>query len=365
MGVIKRTRINKDGIKSFFWYTRIRINGKDTWRSVGKIPEVTKSVALLKEAELKRKVRLGQLDMLDAYIPTLIEFSKDYLSYVRNVKKKRSWKKDEITLRHLTDFFRNNKLSSITPKDIDDYKGLMLKKGYKPGSVNRELACLKYLYNLAIRWKKYFGLNPVTQVEFLQEGEGIKRILSPEEELRLLHVSEPYLRNIIISALNTGMRKMEILSLKWEYIDFKKWILTIPQTNTKAKKTRTIPISSVLQKILLEQKLKIGGSEYVFPSLDSNTGHINWIKHSFSTACRNADINGFRFHDLRHTSATRMLESGIDVATVSKILGHSDINLTIRTYFHPEDSLREAVEKLVNFTANCSKNRSNELCNVQ
>jgi len=145
------------------------------------------------------------------------------------------------------------------------------------------------------------------------------------------------------------MRKMEILSLKWEYIDFNKVIITIPQTNTKAKKTRNIPISSVLNMTLLEQKLKSGGSEFVFPSDDLSKGHVSWIKHSFSTACKRARIEGLRFHDLRHTAATRMLESGVDIATVSKILGHSDINLTIKTYYHPEKSLRDAVEKLSNF----------------
>jgi integrase len=191
---------------------------------------------------------------------------------------------------------------------------------------------MRYTLNGKDKWESVGKVGHITkavaQVEFLDEGEGTKRILSPEEELRLLEVSEPYLQNIVITALNTGMRKMEILSMKWECIDFAKGIITIPQTNTKAKKTRNIPISSVLNRTLLEQKLKIGSSEYVFPSQNPNKEHIFWIKRSFSTACKRAGINGLRFHDLRHTAATRMMESGIDIATVSKILGHSDINLT-------------------------------------
>jgi len=357
MGVFKRWIANKDGKQNAFWYIRYALNGKMKWESVGRVGPYTKDVARARLEERKRQVRLGQFDMIGVEVPTLPDFAKDYLSYVRDVKKKKSWKKDEVTLRHLNIFFGNKKLSNISPKDIDDYKGHMIKNGYKAGSINRELACLKYLYNLAIRWKKYIGLNPATQVEFLHEGEGSKRILSPEEEFRLLRVSPQYLQNIIIVALNTGMTKMEILSLKWEYVDFEKQMITLPQTNTKAKKTRNIPISSALHKTLLEQKLKSGGSEYVFPSDDPNKGHLTWIKHSFSTACKRAGIEGLRFHDLRHTAATRMLESGVDIANVSKILGHSDINLTMKTYYHPEKSLKEAVEKLANFNQSYDQNR--------
>jgi len=203
------------------------------------------------------------------------------------------------------------------------------------------------MYNLAKRWKKFFGDNPVSQVEYLDEGEGITRILTQEEEIRLLNESPLYLRNIIITALNTGMRKMEILSLKWEFVNLDKNTITINQSNTKSKKTRMIPISSYLRKILLEQKLLCGGSEYIFPN-DSGDSHITDIKRSFSTACKKAEIIGFRFHDLRHTAGTRMIESGVNVVLVSKILGHSDINLTVKRYIHPEDSLRDAVEKLAN-----------------
>lgn len=334
------------------------MNGLDKWESIGEVGPVTKAVAQARLGERKRQVRLGQLDMIGATVPTLPEFAKEFLSYVKDVKGKRSWDKDGRTLQHLIAFFGNKKLSSISPKDVDDYKQHMLNNGYKPASVNRELACLKYLYNLAIRWKKFFGPNPVSQVEFLEENNEISRILLPEEVVRLLEVSSPYLRNIIITALNTGMRKMEILSLKWEYIDLEANMITLPQTNTKAKKTRRIPISWALRKALLEQKLMSGGSEFVFPSEYSKNGHLSWLKRSFTTACKRAGIEGLRFHDLMHTAATRMIESDISVEKVSKILGHSDINLTMRRYAHPEDSLKDAVEKLANFTLNRSQNRS-------
>ncbi len=357
MGVFKRTRKSTDGKVINYFYIRYMLNGKMKWESVGKVGNVTKTVAEALLAERKKQIKLGQLDEIRADIPTLPDFAKEYLHYVKDVKKKRSWKKDEVTLRHMIDFFGNKKLSQISPKDLDDYKLHMLNNGYKPASVNRELACLKYLYNLAIRRKRFFSANPVSEVEYLDEGEGITRILTHAEEEQLISNSPPLLASIIFIALNTAMRKMEILSLKWDYIDLEKNFITLPQTNTKAKKTRVIPINSLVRTVFLELKIKSDGSSYVFPS-ESKNGHISWITHSFGSSCKRAKIENLRFHDLRHTCATRMLEAGADIVSVSKILGHSDINLTIKRYIHLEESLKSAVERLANFSPNCSQNYS-------
>jgi len=357
MGVFKRTRKKSDGKETKYYYIRYMLYGKMKWESVGEVGKVTKSVAEALLAEKKKKIKLGQIDEVNADIPSLPDFAKEFLHYVRDIKKKRSWKKDKVTLRHMIEFFGNKLLSQITPKEIDDYKLHMLNSGYKPASVNRELACLKYLYNLAIRRKRYFSVNPVSEVEYLDEGEGITRVLTPAEEERLLSNSPPLLASIVMIALNTGMRKMEILSLKWDYIDLKKNLIIIPQTNTKAKKTRVIPVNSLVRTVFLEIKIKSQGSSYVFPS-ESKNGHISWITHSFGSSCKRAGINNFRFHDLRHTCATRMLEAGADIVSVSKILGHSDINLTVKRYIHPEQALKNAVEKLAKFNPNCSQNYS-------
>ncbi|MGE5443321.1 MAG: site-specific integrase [Ignavibacteriales bacterium] len=205
--------------------------------------------------------------------------------------------------------------------------------------------------NLAERWKKFFGKNPVSQAGLLILNNQVERILSPEEEERLLACSSPQLRAILICALNTGMRKGEIISLKWSNVDLDSNVITLEATNTKSKKARKIPINSKLRKTLLEEKLKGGGSEYVF--LNSNGSPYKRqgsLKQAFGGACRRAGIEGLRFHDLRHTAATRMVESGAKIVAVSRILGHADLKTTMR-YAHPEDSLKEAVETLANFAS--------------
>ena len=167
-----------------------------------------------------------------------------------------------------------------------------------------------------------------------------------KEEERLLGLSNPYLKPILITALNTGMRKNEILTLRWTNIDPETKVITLEHTNTKTKKTRRIPINSVLRKLLLEQRLKSGGNEYIFLSPTGNPyKRHDSIKGAYERLCKKAGITGLRFHDLRHTAATRMIEAGASIVAVSKILGHSDIKMTMR-YTHPDTSLKEAVELL-------------------
>ncbi|HLE24578.1 MAG TPA: site-specific integrase [Thermodesulfobacteriota bacterium] len=183
----------------------------------------------------------------------------------------------------------------------------------------------------------------------LTENNQDERILTPEEEVRLLNFGSPELRAILVCALNTGMRKSEILTLKGSNVDLESNVITLEHTNTKSKKTRRIPINSVLRKLLLEQKLKGGGSEYVFLSSNGNPyKRHDSLKQAFNGALRRAEIKGLRFHDLRHTAATRMIESGASIVAVCRILGHADLKTTMR-YAHPEDSLKEAVECLANF----------------
>ena len=142
------------------------------------------------------------------------------------------------------------------------------------------------------------------------------------------------------------MRRGEILTLKWSDVDLDMNMITINQTNTKSKKSRKVYINSVLKRLFLELRLKSAGNEHVF--LNDKGNRLKEIKNGYNSACRRAGIEGLRFHDLRHSAATRMIESGANIVAVSKILGHSDIKTTMR-YTHPDNSLKDALENLVNF----------------
>ena len=331
------------------WVGEYKDRGKIKRVAFGKKGIVTKTLAkeMLKKKE--QNVKLGQYDMLDAKIPILLEFSKTYILHVKDTIQRKSWYRYEYGLRRLIELYGNKKLSEITPKDVDDYKALRLRDA-RPATVNREIATLRQIFNLAKRWKKFFGENPVSISKLLPEHNQKERILTYEEEMRLLDACNEYLRPIIVTALHTGMRKTEILTLNWSNIDLENGLITIDQTNTKSKKTRRIPINSTMRILLKEQWLRTGQgpfrNEYVFISKTGTPYKFHTsIKGAFERVCKNAEITGLRFHDLRHTAATRMIEAGASIVAVSKILGHSDIKMTMR-YSHPDNSLKEAVELL-------------------
>ena len=357
MAVVKRPIKNKNGKINYYWYIELPLpRGRTLKRSVGKVGIATKSMARAMETDYKKKIKRNELGMEESDIPTLNEIKYDYIEYVRDVKKKRSWKRDEELLRPLSELFGNKLLTDISTKNLEEFKQIRLKK-VSPATVNRSLSVLRHLYNLAKRWNRFFGDNPVSIVGMLQEQSQIERILTPVEEQKLLRESISTLRPVLLMALNTGMRRGEILSLLWSDIDFDVNMITIDQTNTKSKKQRRVPVNTILRTILIELKLKSRGSEYVF--IDNDGNQIKSIRSAFVTATKRAGLEGLRFHDLRHTAATRMVESGANIVAISKILGHSDIKTTMR-YAHPEDSLKEALELLGKFGQNTTNIATNE-----
>lgn len=245
MGVYKRWRESKDGLKTAYWYIRYWANGEEKKESIGKVGEMTKAVAQRRLEDVKRKIRMGVYGYEDANA-TLETLEDDYIAYVRDIKQLRTWKKRKEQLRTLKYFFHGKRFTQITPKDIEDFKTYRLQR-VQPSTTNRELATLRHIINLAKRWKKYYGDNPVSISGLLTEDNLRTRVLTLEEEDRLLTCSSAHLRPILIVALNTGMRRGEILSLKWENVDFSNSTFIINPTNNKSKKTKRVPINSLLR----------------------------------------------------------------------------------------------------------------------
>jgi len=216
-----------------------------------------------------------------------------------------------------------------------------------PSTINRELACLKTIFNKAVEWGKLES-NPIVRVKKFKEPPSKDRILSSEEVRRLLDTAKPHLRPILIVLLNTGMRKNEALGLRWENVDFRKGFIYVGAQDSKSGKSRTIPMSSDILFETLESLRAGAKSEFVFTNPETEKKYRD-ITTSFKTACDEAEIDGVTLHTLRHTAGWRMVEAGADLVTVSKILGHSTIQMTMR-YCHPTpENLKLAVKRLGDF----------------
>jgi len=277
---------------------------------------------------------------------TVGEFGKRYMEYAK--ANKRSWLRDEQMLKHLGEFFGTERqLAEITAADIEGYK-LRRKAKVSGSTVNRELALLKRMFNLAISWDLYLDLNPFRKVKFFREVNLGLRVVSPEEEEKLLRNASPYIQDIIRFALNTGLRIGDIFSLRWANVDLEKDILNV--FVAKTQKLRTVPINGEARKVL--EYWALGKrNEFVFYNPETGTPFVD-LKAGFGLACRKSGIEGVTWHTLRHTFATRLVDRGVDIVTVQQLLGHSTITVTMR-YTHTNlDSKRAAVAKLENHSDN-------------
>jgi integrase len=219
-------------------------------------------------------------------------------------------------------------LADITPFLIEKYKRLRKEAGRSEVTINRELAFLKNLFTMAVKWGKA-SENPVAQMRFFREENGRTRFLTENEETRLLASCNPFLRPLVVTALHTGFRKSELLSLRWGQVDFRHRLVTVDAAYAKNGETRSVPMTAMLYNTL--RPLQAGATIPVF--LTHNGTPYQHIAKVFEATCRRAGLTDVTFHDLRHTFASRLVMAGVDLPTVQALMGHKRIDMTLR-YTH-------------------------------
>jgi integrase len=323
MSVFKRTIKTKQG-KSQYWYIDYTLNGKRKWESVGRVGEATKADARTLLALRRTEILQGKFKAPDRRaVPTFAEFAMEYLEYAKGNKK--SWDRDACSLRRLVPFFGTYTLNDISPILIERYK-LERKKSVSARTVNIELSLLRRMFNLGIAWDKCQS-NPVTKVKFYKEEPSKTRVLSEDEEYRLLASSSDHLKPILVTALNTGMRYSEILSLCWKEVYLEAGYINVAQS--KSGKSRQIPINNRLEKAL--RRLKLGSS--VSNSVSSeylstqNSKEYQSVKYEGTVACQ-ARGREFKSRRLRHPTiqclelvmGTTWFSSGLPISGLASSL---------------------------------------------
>jgi len=237
-------------------------------------------------------------------------------------------------------FFEDMWIDEITELKIRTFRRKREESGAKNNTINNELSALRKTLNLAKRGR--YGINELIQWgSYIKNYEFRERVLSFEEEDKLLPKLADHLVPVVLCGLNTGMRKGEILSLKWKNIVDGK--IVIEAKNTKTKKQRRIPINRTLGRVFEILKSKNGHSEFVFTYGEKRMGDV---QNGFSSAVRRSEIDPIRFHDLRRTFATRLMRNGYDIYKISQLLGHADVKMTQRYINWVSDDGTEAVESL-------------------
>ena len=311
-----------------YWYIDYTFHGERTRKRISKSEKVTDLIMKDIEVKIAKEeylgIKLKEKILFKDFIRKYLEYSKanktfHYYQQEKNMRENR-----------LEPFFNGKCLDEITAQNIEKYKSDRIRE-VKPATINRNLACLKHLYNKAIDWDLAES-NPVKKVRFFKEPPGRIRYLSTEEIQRLIANCPDSLKPVVITALNTGLRRSEIFNLKAENIDFKNRILIIERSKNNEK--RIVPMNNIVYELLGKYHKKTG---YVFDTTNN--------RHLFDKAVKKAEIKDFTFHSLRHTFASYLAMSGCNLKTIQELMGHKDIRMTIRYSHLSKEYLKEAIEK--------------------
>lgn len=304
------------------WYIDFTYRGQRIRESIGPSRKLAESVIA------KRKVEIAEGKFLDKRKEPdpikFYDFAKEYLQWAKANKKPSTYRGDLSTMRRLNNEFETHIFQEITTWQIEKYKAKR-KEEVKPATVNRELALLKHMFSKAIEWGKCKE-NPGKKVKPLKGEVKRLRFLMPEEIRTLLSNCPEHIKPIVTIALHTGMRRSELLNLKWDQINFDQGFISI--LDTKNHERRDIPMNETVKEILRGIDRR---GDYVFCN---GSGKVfATIRKSFETALKKSGIENFRFHDLRHTFASNLVMEGVDIMTVKELMGHKTLEMTLR-YAH-------------------------------
>jgi integrase len=261
-------------------------------------------------------------------------------------KTPKSHSRDKSLQDHLVAYFKDLYLAEISPKLIANYKTRRREEGAAPQTINNELSLMSHAFSLAIKEWEWLRDNPVKKVSKEKVNNLVERWLTQEEEKNLLTSSPNWLRQIISFAINTGLRLSEILDLKWSRVDLFRKTVTILE-DQKNQGRDILPLSEGALTVLKERAgVRRDETELVFCSRNGTRIGSRNLQRAFYSALKKSGIEKLRFHDLRHTFATRLIQAGVDLYTVQKLGRWKSISMVMRYAHHYPESLRSGVNAL-------------------
>lgn len=247
-------------------------------------------------------------------------------------------------------------LSDITPSLLNEFRGKLLSEPSKRGGIkrtnataNRYFSVLSHCFTVAVKEWEWMHENPVLKISKLPEPRGRVRYLSDDERERLLKVckesSSPFLYIMTVLAISTGARKMELSGLKWEDVDLNRGLIVLH--DTKNKERRSLPLVGICKELMQEHyRNRNQNTELVFPA--KNLRQPIDIRTPFETALKKAEIEDFRWHDLRHSCASYLAMNGATLAEIAGVLGHKTLDMVKRYSHISESHTASVVERMSN-----------------
>ena len=349
------------------WYSDFWYKGERYIESHG---PVSKTVAKEKEAKFRADVASGDY-IKSKNNPTFEKAIDEHLKKSEAENQPGTHRYYTMCAKHLREHYGKKRIRSIEGDEVlirryvkkrrAEIEAIQTERGRHPSQVsytqiNRELALLRAMFHKLIKAGKA-KINPVSFVTLFEEKEK-ERIVSPQEIAKIIKTIEEldvryhHLKDLIIIALNTAMRKNEILGMKQSWVDLAAGIINVPRDAQKRKRRdKRVPINSVVAEIVTRRMKGTPGAEYVFINPRTGTRYGNIYK-SWCYVIDKAGLKGkpgvdkLRFHDLRHTAATRLAQGGKDIKFIAQYLGHSDVKTSARYIHYSDDDLKQGAEIL-------------------
>jgi integrase len=325
------------------WWIDITYKGRRIRQSTGTVNQ-----KLAGQIEAKRRTELVEgkyFDKGQGDKRTFKDMADKYMTEYAIEKAPKSMSRDETSLNHLIPAFGNKYLSQITPAMIARYKVVRRAQGASASSINKELAFSKHAYNITLKDWEWVTDNPFIKIPMEKVNNGRLRYLTYEEYENLINACDSWLKPIVITAVNTGMRKGNVMGLTWQQIDLARGMILLE--HTKNGERQGIPMNENVKEVFqeLSQVRYIHGS-FVFTYPDGSQVKETAIQRHFKRACKKAGIEDFRFHDLRHTFASWLVQSGVDLYSVQRLLGHKEFKMTQRYAHLAPENLKNAISVL-------------------
>jgi integrase len=357
-----------------YWY-HFLFNGEPIHRST---KQGNLRVAGQIEAAYKTSLAKGEVGITERKrIPAFKDAMADFLRWSKQEHQMAPSSADRYRYSSfaLLGFFGDKSLNKITPDEVERFKTsraaefktvrgkgkkrVQTKQRIRPATVNRELACLRAMFNHAIKGNVAL-INPIskTAAKVLREDNEQTRVLTYGEQEKYLAKATEVLWDVAIMMLETGMRPEEVYRIQPENVHLSENYLFNPYGKTKAAKRR-IKLTAAVQTIL-ERRIREAASRasinksagaYLFPCEVDPSRPLPGIQSPHARALRESKVAPFRPYDCRHTWATRAVEAGIDLVTLAAMLGHSKINMVLR-YAHPTQSHQtNAMDKMERYVS--------------
>ena len=328
------------------YYIRYKFEGTDIKERVGR-----KSRGFNREmAREALKSRLGDmarghfnLEKMRKPVP-FSKLAERYREFASGYK--RGWYEEKYIVQEFDSLFGDTPLAQITTWQIEKWKSEKA-KAVQQQTVNRSLTVIKHMFKKAVEWSMT-KTNPATGVKRFTVVSERTRFLSADDVQAILQkckedLTSPWLYPLVKLALNTGMRQGELLSLEWKAVNFERDTINVLQTKTMRWKTISIN-TDALEALNWLQSNRYGDYLFMWP-WGGMVGKTT-VYDAFKRACKAAGIEDFHFHDLRHTFPSHLVMAGVDLLTVKELLGHKQINMTVRYSHLAPEHTAQAVAKL-------------------